>query len=716
MRNRWYHRPLLHSPALGVEKKATWLELFYDLIFVAAFIQLGNGLSHHLSPLGVFAFAGVFIPLWLAWSGYTFFVNRFTVDDFAHRSMVLLQMFAVGGMAISAPRVLDGDTFAFSLAAGVAQLLVAVMHLRTWRQVDEARDYSLYWGIIFLVASTLWFVAAMLPTPWCFVLWGLASAGALVSPAMKPARELTERYPLDFEHLGERYGLLTIIVLGESFVKVLSSLAAEKAGLLVYLDAGVVLLLTSGIWWVYFDDVAGSVVRKGPGKWIVWLLAHMPLQAAIVATGVAVKKAASFGWDAPAPAAYRWLLVGSLAVVYASVAAIDSVTERRQAEVSDRARVNMRWISALVLLVLAPAGRAMSGGMLLTLVAAINVSQVIFDMMTAPFAESEHAELGTRSLSEIARELKRGGEERRPRIRRDVTEAVRKGTPSELRRDLYYYFMEGSWTRVFVAFSFIFVIANVFFAGVYMLEPGSIGNTRDNSFADAFFFSVQTMSTIGYGAMSPATAYGDAIVSIQAATSIIGVAIVTGLVFAKASRPKASVLFSRPLCITEMHGEKVMLFRVGNARGNEVVDATIDVTVLKDELSVEGHHMRRLHELKLMRRRSQMFVLTWLVVHVIDDDSPLADVDWDDPGQIPILFIATLMGHDSTYGGTIYARHNYQPEDIGVDKRFVDVISELPDGRLMVDYNLFHETIDDEEAVKEHLASMGKVDTPKPAT
>ena len=103
MRSRWFHKPLLHSPSLGLEKKVTWLELFYDLIFVAAFIQLGNGLSKNISLSGAGIFVGMFVVLWVAWTGFTFFENRFSVDDFLHRGMVLVQMGAIGGMAISAP-------------------------------------------------------------------------------------------------------------------------------------------------------------------------------------------------------------------------------------------------------------------------------------------------------------------------------------------------------------------------------------------------------------------------------------------------------------------------------------------------------------------------------------------------------------------------------------------------------------------------------------
>ncbi len=629
MRNRWFHRPLLHSPALGLEKKVTWLELFYDLIFVAAFIQLGNGLSNHTNLAGVATFFAMFLPLWVAWTGFSFYENRFTVDDFVHRGLVFLQMFAVGGMAMSASRVLEHDTQFFSLAAGTAQLLVAVMHLRAYAQMQEAQDYIRYWGTVFFVVGALWIASAFLPANLAIGVWTLASVTVLLSTLSRQSRTLAERYPIDLKHLTERYGLLTIIVLGESFVKVLSMLVAQGSGPQVYLEAGIALLITCGIWWVYFDDIAGAHIRPGHAQWIVWIYAHIPLQVAIIAVGVAVKKAVDFSWNEPAPEAYRWLLTGSLALAYISVAAIDSVTQRRQAELSDRARVNVRWISGVVLLVWAPAGRTLSGGLFLLVVTAITFAQVIFDMMMAPLEEHQHTERSAKGIAEIAKEQLLAPNRRKAPLQ-DVSKAIRKGTPSELRRDLYFYFIEGSWARVFVSVGLVFLVANVFFAGLYTLEPESIASAKGN-FGDAFFFSVQTMSTIGYGALSPQTPYGNTIVTLEAGFSIIGVAVVTGLIFAKVSRPRAAVIFSKPLLLTTLNGQRTLMFRAGNARGNEVVDAHMSFSVMLEEISKEGHHMRRLHELELTRKHSPMFVLSWLVMHVVDENSPLYGLNTPPP-------------------------------------------------------------------------------------
>ena len=276
---------------------------------------------------------------------------------------------------------------------------------------------------------------------------------------------------------------------------------------------------------------------------------------------------------------------------------------------------------------------------------------------------------------------------------RDISEAVRKGAPSQLRRDLYVFFLEGGWLRLIGSLAFFYIMSNVVFAGLYMMEPGCISDGRPQSFADAFFFSVQTMSTIGYGAMSPASTYGDLIVTVEAAMGLLGVAIATGVMFAKLARPTAGALFANTMVLHDRDGVRTLSFRVGNARGIEIVDAVMAVSVLKDVLTKEGHHLRQLYDLKLVRSRTPIFVLSWLVMHEIDADSPLADVDWTNPGSSLMSFVCTMTGHDATYAQQVHARQIYAPDAIRVNARYVDVISELEDGRLMIDYERFHDTV-----------------------
>jgi len=693
MRNRWFHKPELHSSGLNIAKKVTWLELFFDLVFVAVFIQLGNELSHDINVDSFRRFTLIFIPIWIAWTGFAFYVNRFTVDDIPHRLLVFGMMFAVGGMAIGGPIVLQGHHRTFAVSCACAQMIIAVLFLRAWIQAEKGRSYSQYWGSVFAVGSVLWLISALLPGDIARIIWVLGVCLIFVAPFSKESRALDDQYPWDEEHLAERYGLLTIIVLGESFVKVLSALVDEGAGIKVLLQGGLLLLLTCCIWWIYFDDVAGSRIKKQRFMPIIWLYSHLPLQIGVTATAVAIKKAVELNMTEVAEAKYRWMLSVSLGLTLLSVAVIDYATERRQAELSDRARVGVRFASAILIFILAPAGASMVGGMYLGLVTAICVAQVVFDMMMAPLeAMPDHGEVPGSPLAEIARRQLSGDLEARRSLRRDVGEAVRRGTPSALRNDLYYFFMDGGWIRYLVSLVFLFIMVNVLFASLYVLKPDCIAAARPSSFVDAFFFSVQTISTIGYGVMSPATVYGNSIVTIEAMIGLLSLAMITGLTFAKVSRPRARVLFSDSMVITKYEGRKSLIFRAGNARGNEIVDATMHVTLARDEISTEGHHMRRMHDLPLLRNETPLFVLSWSVIHIIDENSPFHGMRQEDLERASFSVIATLTGHDSTYAQTVHARHIYYSEQILEHREFVDIISELPDGRLMVDYTLFHET------------------------
>ena len=364
--------------------------------------------------------------------------------------------------------------------------------------MPDARPYARFWGTVFAVGAVCFALSAVVPSPWTYILWGLGLVGVLAAPWSPQSRALTDRYPIDMHHLSERYGLLTIIVLGESFVKVLTYLTAESHGDPGYLAKGFFnLAITCCLWWVYFDDVAGSRVRKGRGSFLVWLMGHLPLTAAITAVGVAVKKAIKLDLHAIPDEKYRWLLAGSLALGLLSVAIVESVTERRNNQLSDAQRVLVRTASAGAVLLLGQVGGAMSSATFLACLSAIMVAQVVVDMMMAPL--EEHAG-GPQAVS-IA-ELHRKGEglnsgSAAPSV--DLNRTVRKGTPGELRRDLYLFFLEGSWLRMLLSFAFLYLGLNAVFAGLYLLDPGSIAQNPDNQFGRAFFFSVQTFSTIGYG-------------------------------------------------------------------------------------------------------------------------------------------------------------------------------------------------------------------------
>lgn len=692
MRSRWFHRAALWTPKAGHERKVGWLELFYDLVYVAALVQLGSALASHVSWGGALAFAGLMVPLWFTWTGFTFYNNRFLVDDAVHRALVFAQMLAIGAVAASVPKVLDGHHQTFAVAYGIARVVLTLLYARAHVQVPQARGMTRRYALGFGLGAAIWLGSAFVPPPWAFFLWALAQSVDFSTPLGKNAIGIIERYPPDIGHLSERYGILVLIVLGESFVKVLSELAdhglTRESGTLAALG----LLVTCMLWWIYFDDVAGARLKARRLVSVLWVYGHLPLAVAVTAVGVSLKKAVGMSFAEIGAAKYRWLFCASLALALAAVGFIDWLTERRESDLPDDARVGARLVSAILVLALGVIGGFVPTWVWIGLVVVVCVAQVVFDISTSPREADHHAHAERHEHGAEEKPASPPAKREHGARRWDPSEAVRRGAPSALRRDLYVYFMEGSWWRLFGACAFAYLFGNLVFASLYLLDPGGIANAKPGSFLDAYFFSVQTMATIGYGALSPGSTYADVLVAVEAALSLVSVAVVTGLVFAKLARPRSGVMFSDVLTVEKRMGTPTLMFRVANARGNDVVEATMKVTVLRDEVSPEGHIMRRLHELELERSSQPLFNLSWLVMHRVDASSPIADITPENAHELVRGLVCTLMGHDGTYGTTTYARKLYYPEDIRWNERFVDVISDLPDGRLALDYERFSET------------------------
>lgn len=271
--------------------------------------------------------------------------------------------------------------------------------------------------------------------------------------------------------------------------------------------------------------------------------------------------------------------------------------------------------------------------------------------------------------------------------------SVRVGFPFTPLTDLYYLLLKGSWTAVLCVFTLIFLLANVVFAGLYLAGGDCIAGAESGSFADAFFFSVQTIATIGYGGLMPSTTYANVLVTIESMVGILGVALATGIAFAKFGRPRANMRFSNNVILAPYDGRRSLYFRVANVRGNDVVEATVAMSALISEQTAEGHSLRRLHELELVRSRSPLFRLSWLVVHVVDESSPLHGMQLDDFFRERTMLVVSLMGMDATFAQPVNARHVYLPQDVLADHHFADIISDLPDGHLQFDFRKFHDVV-----------------------
>ncbi|OCR00866.1 ATP-sensitive inward rectifier potassium channel 10 [Oscillatoriales cyanobacterium USR001] len=260
-------------------------------------------------------------------------------------------------------------------------------------------------------------------------------------------------------------------------------------------------------------------------------------------------------------------------------------------------------------------------------------------------------------------------------------------------RDLYHWLLTISWSGFFTRIALVYILSNAIFALAYLAGGDCIANAEPGSFKDVFFFSVQTMATIGYGAMYPRTSYANSIVAIEALFGLLGVAMVTGLAFARFSRPTAKVLFSHIAVITPQNGVPTLMYRTANQRYNQILEAQQRLTLLRDEITADGQFMRRFYDLNLVRSRTPIFALTWTSMHIIDESSPLYGMTAEDFARQAVEIIVTMTGIDETVSQIIHARHSYLAEEILWNSRFVDILSHSPDGGRSIDYTRFHDVI-----------------------
>jgi len=256
----------------------------------------------------------------------------------------------------------------------------------------------------------------------------------------------------------------------------------------------------------------------------------------------------------------------------------------------------------------------------------------------------------------------------------------------------YHLLLTIPWPGFLALLGLSYVLANAVFALAYMVS-GGIENARPGSFFDAFFFSVQTMASIGYGFMHPTTAFANLIVTIESLVGLLGLAMATGLGFARFSKPTARVLFSRVAVIMPFNGVPTLIFRTANKRRNQILEAQLQVSLLRDEITVEGEFMRRFYDLNLVRSRNPAFALTWSAMHPIDETSPLYEATIDSLIEEEATITVSLAGLDETVAQPIHARHIYTAQEILWNMRFVDVLKWTDDGQRYIDYNHFHDVM-----------------------
>ena len=376
--SRWHDPPRLRAldDEEGGERHATWLELFFDLVFVVAIAQLADGLSEEPTLRGFLIFAGLFVPVWWAWVGYTFYADRFDTDDPPHRALMLAGMFAVAVLASVIPDAFHGETASFALAYAAVRGVVVVLNVRAWWHVPPARPLLDLYIPVFTASVVLFLVSAAVEPPLRYWLWAVALVIDLSAPLV--SRERIEQAPIHASHIPERVGLFTIIVFGESVLAVVLGTTSVSWGLESGVAAALAFVVAAALWWIYFDYVDSSIVGSGIRAGQIWLYAHLPLLTGLAALGAGVKLAIQATQESGLTAEVSWIVGGGVALFMASVSVLHLVTTRSRRDVDFWLRLG----TAGLALGLGALGPELGIVPMLAVLAGALVAQVVLELAT----------------------------------------------------------------------------------------------------------------------------------------------------------------------------------------------------------------------------------------------------------------------------------------------------------------------------------------------
>jgi inward rectifier potassium channel len=278
-------------------------------------------------------------------------------------------------------------------------------------------------------------------------------------------------------------------------------------------------------------------------------------------------------------------------------------------------------------------------------------------------------------------------------IRAGQVEFVKVNTDAWRWRDVYRWLLGLSWPRFAAFVATVYIGLNLLFAALYSLQQDSIaGSTGGHWFFDCFFFSIQTLATVGYGHMYPQTLYGHIVSTIEIMTGVFLLAVMTGLIFVRFSRPIARVVFSRSIVIAPLNGRPTLMVRVGNENQHSMVEAEFRIMFSRDEQLLEGGDFRYFYVLKLHFDRLTVFPAALTLRHTIDEKSPLFGATPDSLEASRVLFLVSVIGIDPVIAAPVQMQKDYSWHDVRFGEHFVDIYTELEPGRLSVDYGRLHDT------------------------
>ena len=265
-------------------------------------------------------------------------------------------------------------------------------------------------------------------------------------------------------------------------------------------------------------------------------------------------------------------------------------------------------------------------------------------------------------------------------------EIITEGIGRAVFHDLFHHFMTVSWPQLFATFAGFFLVFDTLFGFLYFLAPGCIANLNPPGFAGAFFFSVETLATVGYGDMHPQTIYGHIVATAENFTGLLLLAVMTGLVFARFSRPRARIIFAKYPVVTKHNGAPTLIFRMANARSNFITEATAKLWVLRPTVTEEGKRLIGFEGMRLLRSENPTFALSWTLFHPIDEQSPLIGQDEDTLTGSQMNFVVSVVGFDDASGQIVRARDVFAAQDLRFGQEYVDFVWIDEQGMRHIDY------------------------------
>src|SRR5579862_211138 len=274
-------------------------------------------------------------------------------------------------------------------------------------------------------------------------------------------------------------------------------------------------------------------------------------------------------------------------------------------------------------------------------------------------------------------------------------EIVAEGLRLSFWADISHRCMTASWPSFIGGVVVVFVVFNAAFGLLYWLGDDPVSNVAHNDYLDYLYFSIETLSTAGYGDMHPQTHYGHFVSAVELLTGIFSMSLMTGLIFARFSRPSARLLFANNPVVSSYEGKPTLKVRLANERHNIIGNATARLWLLKNITTSEGYQVRRFTELSLLKNEHPALALSWTLFHVIDESSELFNLDAEALRAAGVALVVVVSGYDVVAAQTIHGRKSYDSAHILFGRRYADILETLADGRLRIDYGKFHDTLDE---------------------